>query len=73
MYIRVFHENMFIKQKMAQPAPQVFGGYFEGIQKDFYKKLQNLQTFVHTPCTFKQKFVHTLCTFKAYLKRNMKR
>ena len=34
-YIRVSHENMFFKKKMAQPAPQVFGGCFEGIQKDF--------------------------------------
>ena len=33
--IRVSHENMFFKKKMAQPAPQVFGGCFEGIQKDF--------------------------------------
>ena len=35
MNIRVSHENIFFKKKMAQPAPQVFGGCFEGIQKDF--------------------------------------
>ena len=34
VYTRVSHENMFLK-KMAQPAPQVFGGYFQGTQKDF--------------------------------------
>ena len=35
VFIRVSHENMFFKKKLAQPAPQVFGGCFEGIQKDF--------------------------------------
>ena len=28
-------KTCFSKKKMAQPAPQVFGGCFEGIQKDF--------------------------------------
>ena len=35
VYTRVSHENMFLKKKMAQPAPQGFGGYFEGIQRIF--------------------------------------
>ena len=38
VYVRVFHENMFSKKKMAQPALQVFGGYFEGIQKVSVRK-----------------------------------
>ena len=33
-YLRVFHENMFLMKKMAQPALEV-GGCFEGIQIDF--------------------------------------
>ena len=32
---RVFHENMFLMKKLAQPTLQVFGGFFEGTQKDF--------------------------------------
>ena len=31
---RVSHQNVF-KKKMAQPAPQVFGGYFEKSKRIF--------------------------------------
>ena len=35
-YIKVFHENTSLKKEMAQPALQVFGGWFEGIWKNFW-------------------------------------
>ena len=36
-YIRVSHKNMLLmKKKLAQAALQIFGGCFEGIQKEFW-------------------------------------
>ena len=34
--LRCFTKTCFLRNKMAQPALQVFGGWFEGIQKDFW-------------------------------------